>query len=678
MDFEGPSVALTTVSKAFDSAGKKMAFAPKSAALSPDGKTLYLTAYLVSHFTHASNDIVGNGTWDAFHCVLKMDMEGDQSPTLFAGSLDVGKSGSDPKSFNVPASVSVDKVGRVYVADFGNNRVQIFSPDGTYLKSLNVPRPAIVSIAGQSQEIYVFSSLVYNTALMEKKEKINCQLTVFNAFENASKKLSCKIPDGLGSAEGGFWYSGQGVPLSAAVDDSTSPPTLWFANEWQRENVLTRNKINYAGIELYTLDNGQLKPKRSFNADVLKSVKRLEVPRYARSRLYVNPVSGHLFVAEGETYDFKAVKNLLEIDPESGSIDVRPIPFDAEDMCFDSDGILYLRSPDTVLRYDLSKGREIPWDYGEEKNKVFTSASSDRKEAPAISGLMIPCNGGWHQGGLYVSAKGNLAVVCGLAIVPTNEKEATGKVGVTSVAYQPQIYPGRCVDGRGGAPLVHIWDKHGKQIATDILPGLGGAIYGLGLDPKNNVTLMSSNTRMVNANVYPNKLTGTILKVAPNKAKIFSQSGTLIPLAAANQPTRSPDLRGAACGSAWIEGSDWMYGGVGYDGKNAGVGCGCWNARFAFDYFGRSFAPEVDRYQVAVLDSNGNLILRIGKYGNADSAGAKSTVPIGGDEVGMVHGAYLATHTDHRLFIADVSSDRIFSVKLDYHQTEKVSLGTAK
>jgi hypothetical protein len=117
-----------------------------------------------------------------------------------------------------------------------------------------------------------------------------------------------------------------------------------------------------------------------------------------------------------------------------------------------------------------------------------------------------------------------------------------------------------------------------------------------------------------------------------------------------------------------------MYGGVGYDGKNAGVGCGCWNARAAFDFFGRSFAPELDRFRIAVLDASGNLILRIGRYGNGDSAGPSSLVPLGGDEVGLMHGAYLATHTDRRLFVADPSNDRIFSIKLGYQEEEKVAL----
>ena len=124
------------------------------------------------------------------------------------------------------------------------------------------------------------------------------------------------------------------------------------------------------------------------------------------------------------------------------------------------------------------------------------------------------------------------------------------------------------------------------------------------------------------------------------------------------------------------------------------------------DYLGRSFAPEVRRYQVAVLDTAGNLILRVGKYGNVDdglplikkggperprpiggdggskAAGAVSgrkllRRPIGGDEVALFHAAYLGVHTDRRLFIHDAGNGRILSVTLGYHATEKVALKDA-
>ena len=45
-----------------------------------------------------------------------------------------------------------------------------------------------------------------------------------------------------------------------------------------------------------------------------------------------------------------------------------------------------------------------------------------------------------------------------------------------------------------------------------------------------------------------------------------------------------------------------------------------------------------------------------------------------GDEVALFHGAYLATHTDRRLFIADPGNARVVSVKLGYHASERVAL----
>ena len=113
----------------------------------------------------------------------------------------------------------------------------------------------------------------------------------------------------------------------------------------------------------------------------------------------------------------------------------------------------------------------------------------------------------------------------------------------------------------------------------------------------------------------------------------------------------------------------------------AGGGCCCWNARFKLDHFARSFAPEPRHFTVAVLDSSGNLILRVGQYGNVDDGkplhlrgGPARPRAVGADEVALFHACYVATHTDRRLFIADAGNARLLSVKLDYHNSEKVAL----
>ena len=96
---------------------------------------------------------------------------------------------------------------------------------------------------------------------------------------------------------------------------------------------------------------------------------------------------------------------------------------------------------------------------------------------------------------------------------------------------------------------------------------------------------------------------------------------------------------------------------------------------------GRSFVPEVRRFRIAVLDSAGNLILRIGRYGNVGDGrplvadgGPPVTRSVGGDEVALCHAAYVGVHTDRRLFIHDGGNSRIVAVKLSYHATEKVAL----
>ena len=49
-----------------------------------------------------------------------------------------GTEGSENGQFRVPSGLDTDASGNVYVADRYNNRVQEFSPNGTYITSLGV------------------------------------------------------------------------------------------------------------------------------------------------------------------------------------------------------------------------------------------------------------------------------------------------------------------------------------------------------------------------------------------------------------------------------------------------------------------------------------------------------------------------------------------------------------
>jgi hypothetical protein len=172
----------------------------------------------------------------------------------------------------------------------------------------------------------------------------------------------------------------------------------------------------------------------------------------------------------------------------------------------------------------------------------------------------------------------------------------------------------------------------------------------------------------------PKPLSETRLPVEPAIHGFFL-TGSLLEVAV--------DGAGAWIGQVWVEGAEWMYGGVGFNGFNAGPGggCDCYTSRFDLDDFARSFAPEVDHNSVAILDRNGNLVLRVGRYGNYDDGvplvkdGASPRArSLGGDEVGLFHAQYVGTHTDRRLYIADAGNMRILSVKLDYHESHTTPL----
>jgi DNA-binding beta-propeller fold protein YncE len=47
----------------------------------------------------------------------------------------IGEFGKEPGMFSSPSGVSIDELNEVYVADYGNNRIQVFSQDGRFLRS---------------------------------------------------------------------------------------------------------------------------------------------------------------------------------------------------------------------------------------------------------------------------------------------------------------------------------------------------------------------------------------------------------------------------------------------------------------------------------------------------------------------------------------------------------------
>jgi hypothetical protein len=645
---------------------------PRSVALSPDKKWLYLTGLYESRMGEQGT---GNNTtrtgWN--YGVYRMAFEGDKPAELWQGHAT--RRGKDNKHFDYPTSVCVDAKGRVYVADTFNDRVQIYSPDGTLLKSLPVQGPAIVEIHHKTQELYVFSwtmalAFTWYGQYWTPKRKVPPALRVFEPFASDEPKRQLPLPLEINPGRTHLSQNaGDAVRLRATLNSYTDPPTLWMCT-YHPQRPFGEGASDRYQISRSRLDKKKIVLLERWNDEVKKAVLETIPRRTTRRRMSVDHRTGLLYVEassgpedrRGHRYiaPAKSFAHLLRIDPASGKVERVALPMVADDFTIDDEGHLYLRKGKLIGRFDLDNMREVPFDYGERR--------SVSKHKTLMSALVLPGDGnsnGWESG-MHVNSTGHL-VVCS-----NNQGKKTSHPGIKR--YTPPMYPGRFRQ-QG----IHVFDRHGKVVHEDAVQGtpLG---FGTFIDNRGDIYLVAGSSRIYSKGKDALRGTGCLMKFKPNKGKFYATGGAAVALSEDSPVKGLPRLWHTPRTTFFVAGAEWMFPGVGYVPQYT---CLCWNSRFALDHFGRSFAPQHNRYQVAVLDTNGNLVVQIGRYGNIDDGlplnpwkDRRTNPPrsIGGDEVALAYACYVGTHSDRYLFIYDAGNDCIKSVKLSYHVDRTVSL----
>jgi hypothetical protein len=169
-----------------------------------------------------------------------------------------------------------------------------------------------------------------------------------------------------------------------------------------------------------------------------------------------------------------------------------------------------------------------------------------------------------------------------------------------------------------------------------------------------------------------NPFTGTFIKSRGENVRILV---TGAPIKMDAPPARPPDVfdglgasgLGGRGAWAWVEGAEWLYAGA--SPIVPMQPCSCPTQRAHLDWYKRSYVPEGYRHSIGVLDTNGNLIMHLGEYGNFDG-GRSSTKENPGVTMALVR---FISGTDDYLCYED-NGERLVVLKLNYHAEETAPL----
>jgi hypothetical protein len=372
----------------------------------------------------------------------------------------------------------------------------------------------------------------------------------------------------------------------------------------------------------------------------------------------VDPRTGLLYVEGATGYNGPMhCQSLNRIDPETAEVSVIPLPMSCNNFTLDDEGHLYLRASAVIGRYDLDTMEEVPFEHGrpiESAHAMYGRQRTDLKGGLWLERCAHGGESGGHywQSGIDVNSRGQLVVGWDIRAV-NNRRER-----------KPLPPPPGFTWSSGVARTV--FDRDGKMIIPEAIPNPARG-YASRIDNRGDVYVLLGGRRKYDDGYVTLSSSGCAMKFRVGKGELPDTQWRM----------KGPGQHGK---DYYIEGADWLFPYASY----VTEGCPCWASTMEVDHFGRSFVPEHHRGQFAVLDTTGNLIMHIGRYGNVDDGvplvpnpeGLRTEPPrsIGGDEVALAYANYAASHTDRRLFIFDGNNDCIRSVKLDYHTSERVPL----
>jgi hypothetical protein len=516
----------------------------------------------------------------AFSAVYRVALPGRGPATPFFGRPE--EPGNDETHLGASVrGLAADGRGRLLIADHANNRVALGSEaDGTFLGQFAVRSPDGLGVDRKTGAVYVLS--------LSKGAAGDLIKFAPPAPGKAPQELARLPVAGEGNPD---------FPPVLAVDDSAQPVIVWLGTDGGRLYRIVDQGATLAGRAIGGGQFGTL------------GFVGLEVDRYRPApEVYFRCELRGGYAGDGTYFRYLEGEDKVEQVnfPGSGGVGgtcIVPGP----------NGVIYAPAyPQFLYRYTRD-GQPLPWPAGN------VGYPAGRKGPP-------------H--GIYA---------------PVSMVYMTHTFGVRpSDGHFFLFDPGRT--GDRPHKMLREYTPDGRLVSEDpIIWKVSDNCVGPKFDWQGNI-YVAEQVKPLDQPVPP-EFAALVGKVEPGKTSLegqpvkntlctaygsivkFSPKGGMFGFTAGNsgggtpykgQPKLDPSLRTETYASYYggrmnplpVTGALWVRMGVSHECLHY---CNCENTRFDVDGFGRVWYPDLARFRVCVLDTNGNDLMHFGQYGNADA-----------------------------------------------------------
>ncbi|MCG3178708.1 MAG: hypothetical protein BIFFINMI_01037 [Phycisphaerae bacterium] len=521
-----------------------------------------------------------------------------------------------------PRGLATDGHGHLLVADCGNNRVvAINESDGKLVGQFPIERPDHVAVEPGSGVVYVTRLLAAGAI----------ELVKLDGWKDHKELAKLRVERDGDPAQ----------PWLMALDASAKPAVVWMGSD--------------GGTLLRIEDGGDRLTATKVNKERFGACGFVDmsVDRFRASpEIYARIGPGRwMRFSEGDG----KIEDVSTGTKVNAGVCIVPAP----------DGCLYgLGWPCYFYKWDRN-GKPVAW------------AKPDHRTAKSDG---APGNS-WSANASFV---------------PVSMVFMTHFLGVRHDGHLFVLEPG----AMGGRPckMLREYTPDGDRVSdTPIIWKVSDAAIGPRFDPQGNIYI-AEQVKPADQ-VYPPEFAATVGKVELGKTYLkddavkdqvctmygsivkFSPRGGMVHFGARlyhpatdpykGEPKLDPSLKtvdaayyaGGRLQPVQVTGAQWIRMGISHVGL---IYCSCENTRFDVDDFGRVWYPDLGRFRVGVLDTNGNDLTHFGGYGNADNRG-----PDSGDKSLSQPDIPLAwlvgvAATDRYAYMGDSMSRRLIRARLVY------------